>query len=112
MLKNRPLAVPGVTYQLKCGCGPIYITCTDNDNELFEVFVTIGKAGGCGCANKESLGKVISIALRSGTDPAKIAKSLDGVSCPQTNEALGVYSCITCIAKTIQEHEDSKKDAK
>lgn len=110
MKEQRPPKLSGTTYQEKCGCGAIYITCNDKDDTLFEVFLTLGKAGGCGAANKEALGKLISIALRSGTSPESIIKSLNGVSCPRTNEVLNIPSCITCIARSIQFHETSKKE--
>jgi ribonucleoside-diphosphate reductase alpha chain len=109
MMQKRPKILPGTTYQEKSGCGAVYITCNDMDNKLFEVFITMGKAGGCGAANTEGLGKAISIGLRSGTDPQQFVKHLKGIGCPRTNEVLGINSCITCIANCIELHESEKR---
>lgn len=110
MKAQRPKSVQSSTYHDRCGCGDIFTTCSDNlDNKLFEVFATLGKAGGCGQANKTSIGKLISVALRSGTDPNDLIKAIDGVSCHKANPVIGIPSCIDAVAKAIKQHQANKK---
>lgn len=108
-MQGRPAKMTGTTYQSKCACGAIYITCNDNvDGKLSEVLVRIGKAGGCASANKETVGKILSIALRSGAAPGDLITALEGVSCHLTTPHVG--SCISNIAQKMKEHEEVKKE--
>jgi ribonucleoside-diphosphate reductase alpha chain len=45
--RERPRALTGSTYQMETGCGPLYITVNQDEKGLFELFTTMGKAGGC-----------------------------------------------------------------
>jgi len=115
--KTRPQKTPNWTYHEKCGCTKdLYITVTDDPEtgELLEVFISHGKAGGCGAANKEALGKTISIAVRSGANPLDLAKALDGITCPKAvvhpDPVIAVKSCITVVSHAIQEHERNKRE--
>lgn|SRR5574340_849478 len=96
----RPKVVEGVTIEGNCGCGKFYVTLNSYAGQLFEVFIHLGKAGGCGSANKEALGKVMSLGLRSGVNPEVFVKYLSGINC-QHGEA-----CISVVAKIIEEHLD------
>lgn len=99
----------GITYELDTACGKLYITCnnfkvtqTDNDTVLLkEVFIRLGKAGGCAMALTESLGKMISQFLKLGGDPNDILKQLAGVSCHQAGSK---PSCVSAVAEIIREH--------
>jgi ribonucleoside-diphosphate reductase alpha chain len=51
------------------------------------VFTTLGKAGGAAMADAEALGRMISLALRSGIPMPDIAKQLRGISC---DRAVGI----------------------
>jgi ribonucleoside-diphosphate reductase alpha chain len=56
---------------------------TINEDDLgqpFEVFVTLGKAGGSAMADAEAMGRLISLALRSGIPLPSIHKQLRGIS--------------------------------
>src|SRR3990172_785249 len=46
--RDRPKALKGWTYQMQTGCGPLYVTINEDRAGLFELFTTMGKAGGCG----------------------------------------------------------------
>jgi len=108
-MKTRPKQLKSTTYENVCGCGEVYTTCCDlSDGSLFEVLVTLGKAGGCSKANKTSVGMLISIGLRSGADPKDIIKALEGTSCHQANVTLGIPSCIDAISADIKLHEAKK----
>lgn len=103
---NRPKSIQSITYHQTCGCGDIFVTCGNHPKtkKLFEVIVTLGKAGGCGIANKATIGGLISLALKGGIDPVEIVKPLSGVSCHNANPIAGVPSCIEVIAQSIKEH--------
>lgn len=61
----RPAMVEGVTYQTHTPVGEAFITINHNENqEPFEVFITIGKSGSDVAAMAEALGRMISLNLR------------------------------------------------
>lgn len=108
-MKERPQAVQGKTYAFETPCGKLFTVCNDSpEGNLFEVFCILGKAGGCGAATNNSLGRSISIGLRSGADPQSYVKTLMGVEC--ANSGSGRPSCVSCVAKAIAEHEEEKKE--
>lgn len=94
----------GITYELDTACGKLYITC--NDTPMREVFIRLGKAGGCAMALTESLGKMISQFLKLGGDPNDILKQLAGVSCHQAGSK---PSCVSAVAEIIKEHIGGKQ---
>ena len=61
----RPMSLSGVTYKMETPVGHTYITINHNDqNEPFEVFMTIGKVGSDVAAMADALGRMISLNLR------------------------------------------------
>ncbi|WP_321367953.1 TSCPD domain-containing protein [uncultured Desulfuromusa sp.] len=94
----RQRKLTGATYEISTGCGCVYVTCNDQDGQLFEVFAKLGKSGGCGSAIMEGLGRSISIGLRSGVDPADLVKTLQGIQCHRPP------SCVDAVAKAVLEH--------
>jgi len=109
--KNRPKILNGSTIQLETGCGKIYITINeDEDGNVFEVFNSIGKAGGCSACQSESIGKLISLAFRSGQSPESIIKQLIGISChrPFGFGDNTILSCSDAIAKALKKYIELK----
>ncbi len=105
--RDRPRALTGRTYQMTTGCGPLYITINDDDQGLpFELFNTIGKAGGCAASQSEAIGRLVSLAWRSGLNPEPIVKQLIGISChkPAGFGENRVTSCADAIAQAIRNH--------
>lgn len=100
-MKERPPVVSGRTYSYKTGCKTVYITINELDGAPFEIFITMGKAGGCAQAQLEALGRLLSWGLRSGADIKLIAKSLSGIRCSETDTEQGRYSCANAIAQAI-----------
>jgi|SRR6185369_11035542 len=98
----RPQKLNGSTYEMQCPCGRLYITCNEKDGRLFEIFVRLGKSGGCASAVNEGAARLASNSLRSGTDPETIIKSLAGISCHKATAA--IPSCLDAISKAIQSH--------
>jgi len=59
----------------------MFVNITEDDRaQPFEVFVTLGKAGGSAMADAEAMGRLISLALRSGIPLMEIHKQLRGIS--------------------------------
>jgi ribonucleoside-diphosphate reductase alpha chain len=104
--RDRPKALKGWTYQMQTGCGPLYITINEDATGLFEVFTTMGKAGGCAASQCEAIGRMVSLAWRSGIQGRSVVKQLLGISChsPSGFGDNKVLSCADAVAKAIQSH--------
>jgi ribonucleoside-diphosphate reductase alpha chain len=64
-VRPRPHYLEGVTYHQGTPLGTAYITINANgDNEPFEVFLNVGKAGSDTAAVAEAIGRLISLVLR------------------------------------------------
>jgi ribonucleoside-diphosphate reductase alpha chain len=121
--RKRPEILQGITRLMKTGCGNLYVTINkDEKNKPFEVFTNIGKAGGCAASQSEAIGRLISLALRSGIEPQEIVKQLKGISChaPVWSSSGKITSCSDAIAKAIEaeirkgciEKQKSQQEAK
>ena len=59
----------------------MFVNITEDDkNQPFEVFITLGKAGGSAMADAEAMGRLISLALRSGIPIMEVHRQLRGIS--------------------------------
>ena len=108
--RERPKALHGWTYQMQTGCGPLYITINEDKAGLFELFTTMGKAGGCAASQCEAIGRMVSLAWRSGVQARQVMKQLLGISChvPSGFGDNRVLSCADAVAKAIQAHMVAK----
>ena len=104
--RERPKALKGWTYQMQTGCGPLYITINEDNTGLFEVFTTMGKAGGCAASQCEAIGRMVSLAWRSGIQGRSVVKQLLGISChsPSGFGENKVLSCSDAVGRAIQTH--------
>jgi len=65
VVRPRPHSLEGKTYRMGTPLGAAYITVNVNgDNEPFEVFLNVGKAGSDTAAVAEAIGRLISLILR------------------------------------------------
>uniref|UniRef100_A0A7C4EL01 Vitamin B12-dependent ribonucleotide reductase n=1 Tax=Thermodesulfovibrio aggregans TaxID=86166 RepID=A0A7C4EL01_9BACT len=113
--RKRPEVLHGVTRLMKTGCGNLYVTINkDEGNNPFEVFTNIGKAGGCAASQAEAIGRLISLALRSGIEPKEIVTQLKGISChaPVWSRNGKITSCSDAIAKAIEAELKNTTDSK
>lgn len=104
--RERPKALKGWTYQMQTGCGPLYVTVNEDKSGLFELFTTMGKAGGCASSQCEAIGRMVSLAWRSGVQARQVIKQLLGISC-HAQSGFGdnkILSCADAVAKAIQMH--------
>jgi ribonucleoside-diphosphate reductase alpha chain len=105
--RKRPEVIKGTTRLMKTGCGNLYVTINeDEEGHLFELFTSMGKAGGCAASQSEAIGRLISLAMRSNIDPEEIVKQLKGVSChqPAWHSEGRILSCSDAIAKAIERY--------
>jgi ribonucleoside-diphosphate reductase alpha chain len=79
-MKDRPETLEGFTTKVQTGMGQLYVTVTELDGHPFEVFATIGKSGKSTTAKTEAIGRLISLALRSGVAVAEIIEQVKGIS--------------------------------
>ena len=78
-VRDRPETLEGFTTKLQTGMGNLYVTVTEMDGNPFEVFATIGKSGKSTMAKTEAIGRLVSLALRSGVPVEKIVEQLKGI---------------------------------
>jgi ribonucleoside-diphosphate reductase alpha chain len=104
--RERPKVLKGWTYQMQTGCGPLYVTVNQDSTGLFELFTTMGKAGGCAASQSEAIGRLVSLAWRSGIQARQVVKQLQGISChsPSGFGENKILSCADAVAKAILSH--------
>jgi ribonucleoside-diphosphate reductase alpha chain len=103
--RPRPEVVMGTTTKVSTGCGNLYFTInTDENNKPFEVFTQMGKAGGCAASQLEAIGRLVSLAFRSGVDVKVIIEQLRSIRCPSPSWEKGcrIFSCADAIARVVE----------
>jgi ribonucleoside-diphosphate reductase alpha chain len=107
--RKRPDVIKGTTRLMKTGCGNIYITINeDEEGHLFELFTSMGKAGGCAASQSEAIGRLVSLAFRSNIEPDEVIKQLKGIMChsPTWHEGGRILSCSDAIANSLQRYRE------
>jgi len=83
--RSRPEMLRGTTRRIETPLGTLYVTITEDDKaQPFEVFMSLGKAGGALMADVEAMGRLVSLALRSGIPMKEIYRQLRGISSDRT----------------------------
>ena len=101
-IRERPRIVVGQTERIRTGHGSAYITINSEEKPL-EVFANLGRSGGCHNASLEAIGRLASVALRSGVSSDVVAKSLRGITCcPAWDSGVLVKSPADAIAMAIE----------
>lgn len=78
-VRKRPDIVHGFTQKVQTGLGAMYLTVNEVDGQPFEVFATIGKSGRSITAKAEAIGRLVSLALRSGVAVRDIVAQIKGI---------------------------------
>lgn len=79
LVKKRPDSISGFTRKVRTGLGTLYLTVNELNGRPFEVFATIGKSGRSITAKAEAIGRLVSLALRSGVEVADIVAQIKGI---------------------------------
>ncbi len=116
--RSRPDLLRGMTRRIETPLGTAYVTITEDEKgQPFEVFISLGKAGAPLMADVEAIGRLISLALRSGIPMAEIHRQLRGISSDRViglgpNKVMSVPDAIgIAIEKWMQEkHEGVQQE--
>ncbi len=115
--RSRPDLLKGATRRVETPLGTMYVNITEDDkNQPFEVFISLGKAGGALMADVEAMGRLISLALRSGIPLKEIHRQLRGISSDRVvglgpNKVMSVPDAIgIAIEKWLQEKQGIQQD--
>ena len=76
----------------------------DEAGKPFELFTQMGKAGGCAGSQLEAVGRLVSLAFRSGIEVKSIIEQLRNIRCPSPSWEKGqrIFSCADAIARVIE----------
>ena len=78
-IQDRPETLEGFTTKMVTGMGNLYVTVTEMNGKPFEVFATIGKSGRSTTAKTEAIGRLVSLAFRSGVSVETVVEQLRGI---------------------------------
>jgi ribonucleoside-diphosphate reductase alpha chain len=111
-VRERPDTLRGITRKMMSPLGTLYVTINEDEKgRPFEVFTTLGKAGGAAMADAEAISRLISLGLRSGVPLRTICHQLRGISC---DRAVGfgskkILSMPDAVALAIEEYMADKE---
>ncbi len=115
--RSRPEMLRGTTRRLETPLGTLYVTITEDDlGQPFEIFMSLGKAGGALMADVEAMGRLISLALRSGIPISGVYRQLRGISSDRAvglgpSKVLSVPDAIgIAIERWMQEKQGVQQD--
>ncbi|HZH80484.1 MAG TPA: vitamin B12-dependent ribonucleotide reductase [Gemmatimonadales bacterium] len=115
--RSRPDLLKGATRRVETPLGTMYVNITEDDKgQPFEVFISLGKAGGALTADVEAIGRLISLALRSGVPMPEVYRQLRGISSDRVvglgpNKVLSVPDAIgIAIEKWMQDKQGIQQD--
>ena len=102
--RSRPDKLRGTTIRKETPLGVMFVNITEDEKgQPFEVFLTLGKAGGSAMADAEAMGRLISLALRSGIPMMEIHRQLRGIS---SDRAVGPRAAQGAVGAGRDRHRD------
>jgi ribonucleoside-diphosphate reductase alpha chain len=106
----RPKVLESTVYPVNTGYGEVNVFVNeDNAGDPFEVFAEIGKSGGFTHSFTEAVGRLTSLALRSGIPPEEVIDQLDGIRSPKTgwhNGGHQIQSIPDAVAYALEQHTE------
>jgi ribonucleoside-diphosphate reductase alpha chain len=115
--RARPDTLRGITTRIETPLGTMFLNITEDDRgQPFEVFINLGKAGGAAMADAEAMGRLISLALRSGIPIREVHRQLRGIASDKAiglgpNKVLSVPDAIgIALEKWIREKQGVQQD--
>jgi ribonucleoside-diphosphate reductase alpha chain len=116
-MKPRPDVLSGYTYKVLTPVGSAYISINeDEEGNIFEVFINLGRAGSDITADAEAIGRLMSLAFRipsfysSDRIAQNVADQLTGIG-GSSSAGFGpqrVRSLADAVARALREHENKK----
>jgi ribonucleoside-diphosphate reductase alpha chain len=102
--RTRPEVTHGITQRLETGCGHMYVTINNDSHGACEVFVQMGKVGGCASAQLEAIARLSSLALRSDIRLEAIIRQLKGIRCqsPMWHKGQVITSCGDAVGRALE----------
>lgn len=102
--RSRPEITHGITQRLETGCGHMYVTINTDEMGACEVFVQMGKVGGCASAQLEAIARLASLALRSEIKLESIIRQLKGIRCqsPMWHKGKMITSCGDAVGQALE----------
>ncbi|MGQ0650249.1 MAG: LAGLIDADG family homing endonuclease [Gemmatimonadaceae bacterium] len=110
--RTRPDTLRSTSIRKETPLGTMYVHISEDEKgQPFEVFINLGKAGGSAMADAEAMGRLISLALRSGIPMMAVHKQLRGIS---SDRAVGlgphkVLSVPDAIGSALHEWHQQKQ---
>jgi len=115
--RSRPDTLRGITTRIETPLGTMFLNITEDDRgQPFEVFINLGKAGGAAMADAEAIGRLISLALRSGIPIREVHRQLRGIASDKAiglgpNKVLSVPDAIgIALEKWMREKQGVQQD--
>lgn len=115
--RSRPELLKGAVRRVETPLGTMYVTITEDEKgQPFEVFMSLGKAGGALMADVEAMGRLISLALRSGIPIKEIHRQLRGISSDRViglgaNKVMSVPDAVgIAIERYMQDKQGIQQD--
>jgi ribonucleoside-diphosphate reductase alpha chain len=115
--RARPDTLRGITTRIETPLGTMFLNITEDEKgQPFEVFINLGKAGGAAMADAEAIGRLISLALRSGIPIREIHRQLRGIASDKAiglgpNKVLSVPDAIgIALEKWMREKQGVQQD--
>lgn len=104
--RHRPEVTHGVTQRLETGCGHMYVTVNSDELGACEIFVQMGKVGGCASAQLEAIARLSSLALRSSIKVESIIRQLKGIRCqsPMWYKGKMITSCGDAVGQALEQY--------
>lgn len=106
--RPRPKVAKGKTFRMKTELGSVYITVNEDENGPSEIFVQgLGKSGSSTAAFSEAIGRLLSLALRSGIKASSIVDQLSHIRGSRPvlqQDGAVVFSVPDAIAKALAEY--------
>ena len=106
MPRQRPRTLRSITDRIRTGHGNLYITISfDENDQPFEIFTNLGKAGSSDSAYLEAVSRLASLALRAGVEVDQIINQLRGImDTPVWDEGEKVLSAPDAVAIALTRH--------
>jgi ribonucleoside-diphosphate reductase alpha chain len=104
--RNRPDVTQGITQKIETGCGHMYVTINSDEFGACEIFVQMGKVGGCASAQLEAIARLASLALRSNLKLESLVRQLKGIRCqsPMWHKGKMITSCGDAVGQALENY--------